>query len=178
MKHIIFFLLLSLLTTVKVNAQFYTSAEIEQINQSKTANEGDFYLDTINKQYFIGLTHGVMTEVGLDSAGIAQIMSNSLLDENDLGSNSSTRGVTQQSVKHYIDSLTTPSVDVSNELIFDGKLHANTTYHGYYYVSMKVNLGYCVVRYNKNDVNDESKAESTTDPQPTTLNAVVGLTYN
>ncbi len=178
MKYIIFFSLLFLLSVSEGYAQFYTSSEIEQINLNKTANEGDFYLDTVNNRYYVGLTHGIVTEVGLDSSGIVQIVSNSLLDENDMVSDSPTRGVTQKSVKHYIDSLTTPNIEVSNELMFDGKLHANSSYHNYYYVSMKVDLGYCVVRYNKNDVNDESKAESSSDPQPITLNSVVGLTYN
>ena len=178
MKYIISILVCFTLGLTEGYAQFYTASEIEQINLNKTAGEGDFYLDTVNQRYYVGLTHGVLTEVGLDSAGIAQIVSNTLLDENDLGSNSSTQGVTQRSVKHYVDSLTNPTSDVSNELIFDGKTHANTAYHDYYYVSMKVDDGYCVVRYNKNDVNDEAMAESTSDPQPTTLNAVVALTYN
>lgn len=177
MKRIIAILLLNFICLTNGFAQFYTSAELDQIKANKNAGEGDLYLDTINKQYFIGLTHGELTEIGVDSAGMAQIMANLLLNENDLGSNSETQGATQKSIKHYIDSLTTKPL-VSNELIFDGKSHANSSYHQYYYVSMKVNSGYCVVRYNKNDVNEEAKAESASDPQPTTLNAVIGLTYN
>ena len=177
MKYIVSIILFNFICVTNSYAQFYTSSEINQINLNRTAGEGDFYLDTVNQKYYIGLTHGVLTEVGLDSAGIAQIVRNSLLDENDLSSNSSTKGATQQSIKHYVDSVTTGD-NVSNELLFDGKSHANAQYHNYYYVSMKVNAGYCVVRYNKNDVNDEAKAESTSATQPTTLNTVVGLTYN
>lgn len=177
MKYIIIVVLFNVLCITKGYAQFYTSTEIEQLKQNKNANEGDFYLDTINKHYFIGLTHGLLTEIGLDSAGIANVVANNLLNENDLSSNSSTQGATQQSIKHYVDSLTN-AADVSNELFFDGKHHANSAFHDYYYISMKFNSGYCVVRYNKNDVNDETKAESLTNAQPITLNEVVGLTYN
>lgn len=178
MKYIISILLFSLFSTTKTFGQFYTAAEITQIATDKSASEGDFYLDTINNNYYIGLTHGVLTEVGLDSAGIAQIVSNTLLDENDLGSDSPTQGATQQSIKHYVDSLAGPSTQVSNELFFDGKSHANSVYHDFYYVSVKVDAGYCVIRYNKNDVNEELTAESVSDPQPTTLNVIVALTYN
>lgn len=177
MKYIVSIILFNFICVTNSYAQFYTSSEIDQINLNRSASEGDFYLDTVNERYYIGLSHGVVTEVGLDSAGISQIVTNSLLDENDLNSNSSTKGATQKSIKHYIDSLTTGDV-VSNELLFDGKSHANAQYHNYYYVSMKVNAGYCVVRYNKNDVNEEAKAESNSAAQPTTLNTVVGLTYN
>ncbi len=178
MKNIIYILVFTILSVTKSYAQFYTQTEIDQIATDRSASEGDFYLDTVNNNYYIGLTHGVLTEVGLDSAGIAQIVANTLLNENDLGSNSGTQGATQQSIKHYVDSLAGPSVDVSNELFFDGKSHANSLYHDYYYVSMKVDAGYCVIRYNKSNVNEELKAESISDPQPTTLNTIVGLTYN
>ena len=178
MKYIISILLVGLLGITESDAQFYTESEINQIMTNRSASEGDFYLDTINNNYYIGLTHGVLTEVGLDSAGVAQIVGSTLLDENDLGSDSGTQGATQQSIKHYVDSVAGPAVDVSNELFFDGKSHANSAYHNYYYVSMKVDNGYCVVRYNRTDVNEEQKAESASDPQPTTLNAVVALTYN
>lgn len=177
MKYIILVLFINFICVSKGFAQFYTPAEIEQIQLNKSASEGDFYLDTMNNQYYIGLTHGVITEIGLDSVRVSQTLSSLLLNENDLESNSLHKGVTQRSIKHYVDSLT-QRTQISNELFFDGKSHENSIYHSYYYVSMKENLGYCVVRYNKNDINDEAKAESSTDPQPLTLNDVVGLTYN
>lgn len=177
MKYIIPVLFINLMCVSKGFAQFYTPAEIQQIQLNKNASEGDFYLDTINNQYYIGLTHGLITEIGVDSVSVAQMVSSQLLNENDLGSNSLNQGATQRSIKHYIDSLTNRT-SISNELFFDGKSHDNSMYHSYYYVSMKENSGYCVVRYNKNDINDEAKAESSTDSQPLTLNDVVGLTYN
>ncbi len=45
-------------------AQFYTPAQITTINTSRTANEGDLYLDTINEDYYIGLTHGKLIQLG------------------------------------------------------------------------------------------------------------------
>ena len=40
------------------NSQYYTTAQLETIHNTKSAFEGDMYLDTINKKYYIGLTHG------------------------------------------------------------------------------------------------------------------------
>ena len=63
--------LLALLISCLCNynfSQFYTPAELTLIHSQKTAAEGDMYLDTLYKNYFIGLTTGELTKVGfLDS---------------------------------------------------------------------------------------------------------------
>lgn len=41
-----------------VLSQYYTAAQINAIEAGETALEGDMYLDTINSDYRIGLTHG------------------------------------------------------------------------------------------------------------------------
>ncbi|MFA9289603.1 MAG: hypothetical protein ACEQSF_00040 [Solirubrobacteraceae bacterium] len=59
---------------------------------------------------------------------------------------------------------------ISNELFFDDT--------NFYYVSMKIEAtNYKVVRYNKNDVNDEKNA-SASGTQTTTLSTVQSLTYS
>lgn len=39
-------------------SQYYTSIQLKTIDSTKTASEGDLYLDTNNNEYYIGLTHG------------------------------------------------------------------------------------------------------------------------
>lgn len=53
-------LLTLLLFTIQsiVFSQFYDSTQIKTIENSRIAKEGDMYLDTIRKEYRIGLTHG------------------------------------------------------------------------------------------------------------------------
>lgn len=41
-----------------IQSQYYTPAQISTIISTSTANEGDFYLDTINGDFYIGLTNG------------------------------------------------------------------------------------------------------------------------
>ena len=65
MKHIyfsLFFLLIGF--SQKGISQYYTPSQIATIHSSKAANEGDFYLDTINKNYFVGLTTGRLAKIG------------------------------------------------------------------------------------------------------------------
>jgi len=44
--------------------QYYTPAQIVTIQSAKSAFEGDMYLDTVNKNYFIGLTTGELAKIG------------------------------------------------------------------------------------------------------------------
>ena len=45
-------------------AQYYTPAQINLTNNNRLAHEGDFYLDTINNQFYIGLTNGSLSRIG------------------------------------------------------------------------------------------------------------------
>ncbi|MFT6001820.1 MAG: hypothetical protein ACI95T_000572 [Flavobacteriales bacterium] len=47
-----------------VFSQYYTSLQISAINTNKTAGEGDMYLDTVNNDYYIGLTTGILAKIG------------------------------------------------------------------------------------------------------------------
>lgn len=49
------------------NAQYFDSAQISNIHIAKTAAEGDLYLDTMNGNYFIGLTTGEVTQINFNS---------------------------------------------------------------------------------------------------------------
>ena len=44
--------------------QYYNPAQIVTIQSAKSAFEGDMYLDTVNKNYFIGLTTGELAKIG------------------------------------------------------------------------------------------------------------------
>ncbi len=57
-------LLFLFVLTGTLQAQFYTPAQITSIDQARTAAEGDLYLDTINENYYIGLTHGKLAKIG------------------------------------------------------------------------------------------------------------------
>lgn len=45
-------------------SQYFTSAQINSVKTSSTASEGDLYLDTINNNYFIGLSNGDLAKIG------------------------------------------------------------------------------------------------------------------
>ena len=47
-----------------VKAQFFTPSQLTSIHAAKSASEGDMYLDTVNKNYFIGLTTGELSRIG------------------------------------------------------------------------------------------------------------------
>lgn len=75
MKHL--FILLFICLGGQVFSQFYTPAQIITINTAKTANEGDLYLDTINEDYYIGLTTGELSKIGMDSLRVTEIIQTS-----------------------------------------------------------------------------------------------------
>lgn len=54
-------------------SQFYNPTQITTINTNKTAFEGDLYLDTINDNYYIGLTNGGLSRIGMDSTKVSSI---------------------------------------------------------------------------------------------------------
>lgn len=178
MLKIIILLSLSFLINLSVFGQYYTETQLQTIIDAKSGAEGDFYIDTLNNKYFMGTTNGVLIPVSADSTNIADVISKSLVDDNSMSDNTNLRAPSQRSVKAYVDSVAGVQKLVENELFFEGKNHADAQYHQYYYVSMKVDDGYTVIRYNRNDVNDDSKASIETGNQPLTLNDVVGLTYN
>lgn len=67
MKEISLFLIFLCVSAIGF-AQFYTPAQLHTITTQKTAGEGDMYLDTVNGNYFIGLTTGELSKIGyLDS---------------------------------------------------------------------------------------------------------------
>ncbi|MEN8927854.1 MAG: hypothetical protein ABF242_07855 [Flavobacteriales bacterium] len=45
-------------------SQFYTPAQITTIHTAKSALEGNLYLDTVNNNFFIGLTTGELAKIG------------------------------------------------------------------------------------------------------------------
>lgn len=47
-----------------VHAQYYDSTQLSNIDLAGTAAEGDFYLDTTNSNYYIGLTTGRLALIG------------------------------------------------------------------------------------------------------------------
>lgn len=47
-------------------SQYYSPAQILNIHNNKLAYEGDMYLDTVNKDYYIGLTTGELAGIGDD----------------------------------------------------------------------------------------------------------------
>lgn len=57
--------------------QYYDSVVISTINNTKTANEGDFYLDTVRGQFYIGLTNGTVGRI-TDTSYVNGIVSNHL----------------------------------------------------------------------------------------------------
>lgn len=109
------FMFFCLLFSLKSFGQYYTPSEIENVNSTHSAFEGDLYLDTINKEYFIGLTTGKLAQLSYDSNEVIGELLDNMLDETDLISNSAVNTVTQKSVKTYIDSLFGLS---GNEAIF------------------------------------------------------------
>lgn len=47
-----------------LNSQYYNPTQINSIHVNKEASEGDMYLDTTNKNYYIGLTTGELAKIG------------------------------------------------------------------------------------------------------------------
>lgn len=45
-------------------SQYYTALEINTIHNNKSAAEGDFYIDTLDKRYYIGISSGKLLEIG------------------------------------------------------------------------------------------------------------------
>ncbi|MGB1038432.1 MAG: hypothetical protein ACPGYY_07265 [Bacteroidia bacterium] len=64
MKRILQTLILVVLVGATAQAQYYDSATIQNIISAKSAAEGDFYLDTVRQEYYIGLSNGVLSRVG------------------------------------------------------------------------------------------------------------------
>lgn len=60
------------LISAEVKAQFYTPIQIQTIHDNKQAYEGDMYLDTVNKDYYIGITTGEL-KIMSDDQGIDSI---------------------------------------------------------------------------------------------------------
>ncbi|MGB0851197.1 MAG: hypothetical protein ACPGTP_08110, partial [Bacteroidia bacterium] len=52
----------------KATAQYFDSTNISNINNTKSAAEGDFYLDTVRQEYFIGLSNGELLQINGDSS--------------------------------------------------------------------------------------------------------------
>lgn len=52
-----------LLTSCFIYGQYYTPSQLDNINSNTTAIEGDLYLDTINDNYYIGLTNGELGKI-------------------------------------------------------------------------------------------------------------------
>lgn len=169
--------LILLIIPLNVFGQYFTESQLQTIHDNKTGAEGDLYMDTLNNAYFIGTTNGSLIQFNSDSNHINTILSKRIINDASLSEESETKVPSQKSVKNYVDSVTNTSVTIENELFFDGGEHADPAYHDYYYVSMKVDDGYIVVRYNKQNINDEARAKAENTGQPITLNTVVGLTF-
>lgn len=63
MKNLFVYIIIFLFA-LPANSQYFTNTQINTIRNSKTANEGDMYLDTINNQFFIGLSNGSLAKIG------------------------------------------------------------------------------------------------------------------
>ncbi len=84
-------------------AQYYDSTQISNINIARTAAEGDMYLDTINDQYYIGITTGELAELGSSSSWLR------------LGNDSATNGQflgTIKDAKLSLRSFNTPVFEI------------------------------------------------------------------
>ena len=171
-------LVMIFLMPLSVLGQYYTEAQLQGIIDSRTGSEGDLYMDTVNNRYYIGTTNGSLLQVNSDSTYISDVMLRRIIDDSSLSEESETKAPSQKSVKTYVDSVANNRVNIENELFFDGADHTNTSYHNFYYVSMKAGDGYIIMRYNKQDVNDDARAEAENTAQPITLNDIVGLTFN
>ena len=66
MTNKLLFSLLGIFITISATSQYYSAAQLITINNTKTANEGDLYLDTINSDYRIGLTNGKLGHLNTD----------------------------------------------------------------------------------------------------------------
>ena len=64
MKYILVITLFAI--SLGANAQYYDSTELAAIHTARTAAEGDLYLDTIQKNYYIGLTTGELSQFNND----------------------------------------------------------------------------------------------------------------
>lgn len=70
-------IVLLLLLTFLFNSgksQFFSTDSISKIDLLSIGNEGDLYLDTITKSYYIGLSNGKLTQINLDSTAIEGIV--------------------------------------------------------------------------------------------------------
>lgn len=50
--------------TFALQSQYYTPAQIITVTSTNAAYEGDMYLDTVNDDYYIGLTNGILAKIG------------------------------------------------------------------------------------------------------------------
>ncbi|MGB1040149.1 MAG: hypothetical protein ACPGVD_04690 [Flavobacteriales bacterium] len=74
MKKIIIILIAFLgLSILNCYSQYYTDLQITNINNSKTASEGDMYIDSINKNYYIGGTDGTLSKINQKADSIVFI---------------------------------------------------------------------------------------------------------
>ena len=163
---------------LNILGQYYTESQLQTIIDDKSGLEGDLYMDTVNNTYYIGTTDGRLVQFNSDSTHISDLMTKRIINDSSLSEESETKVPSQKSVKMYVDSVANNRVNIENELFFDGSDHTDAAHHNFYYVSMKADDGYIVVRYNKQDVNDETRAEAENTAQPITLNDIVGLTFN
>lgn len=54
--------------------QFFSVDSITKIDSLAIANEGDLYLDTLNQNYYIGLAHGKVAKINLDTSEVEGIV--------------------------------------------------------------------------------------------------------
>lgn len=57
----------------KVQAQYYDSTQLSNIDLAKSAAEGDFYLDTAKNNFYIGLTTGRLALIGGSGRQLADL---------------------------------------------------------------------------------------------------------
>ena len=85
--------------------QYYNTTQIDQIKSEKSASEGDFYLDTLNHVFYIGLSNGILQHINFDSTDVKSIFQRYTLTDVHLLPASDTNTASQKSIKTYVDSL-------------------------------------------------------------------------
>ena len=64
LKYIYITIILLIFSCTKSYAQFHTKSDLNIIHNSKSAHEGDMYVDTANGNHYIGVSTGELTHIG------------------------------------------------------------------------------------------------------------------
>ncbi len=121
MKYSILFFLILLFSFSR--SQYFTGLEIDSIETNSAAYEGDLYLDTVNKQYYIGLSHGKLGKVFPYGSSVCDLLKPSINDKTYKSGISSTTDLTLTGYNFTGSSLT---VSISGVTINNTTIVNNT----------------------------------------------------